>query len=153
MLAVVPEDERDWRLLGGLVEVPEDLREFDRDGRILAIQESNVVLVVILALTFADLAVTALATYPQGSPILAGNCPMIEREGDGPVDAGGNALKAGTTTGMARAATNSTVFSNPVRAARARATARSWIRLMMTLHRSTSSPSMVSGRFVISALI
>ena len=33
MLAVVPEDERDWRLLGGLVEVPEDLREFDRDGR------------------------------------------------------------------------------------------------------------------------
>ena len=93
MLAVVPEDERDWRLLGGLVEVPEDLREFDRDGRILAIQESNVVLVVILALTFADLAVTALATYPQGAPILAGNCPMIEREGDGPVDAGGNALK------------------------------------------------------------
>ena len=93
MLAVVPEDERDWRLLGGLVEVPEDLREFDRDGRILAIQESNVVLVVILALTFADLAVTALATYPQVAPILAGNCPMIEREGDGPVDAGGNALK------------------------------------------------------------
>ena len=49
--------------------------------------------VVILAPTFADLAVTALATYPQGAPILAGNCPMIEREGGRPVDVGGNALK------------------------------------------------------------
>ena len=93
ILAVVPEDEREWRLLGGLVEVPEDLREFGADGRVLAIQESNVLLILILALTFADLIVTALATYPQDAPILAGNCPMVERSGDGPTDTGGNPVK------------------------------------------------------------
>ena len=79
MLKVVPEDEREWRLLGGLVEVPEDLREFGRDGRILAVQESNVVLVVILALTFADLGVTACTQYAG----LVSNCPMINMSGEG----------------------------------------------------------------------
>ena len=86
LMREVPEEERDRVLFGGLVEVSEELREFGWDGKVLAVQESNALLIVILGLTFADLIVTALQMY---SPLISSEgCSVVQKTGDEPNSGG-----------------------------------------------------------------
>ncbi|KAJ1461837.1 hypothetical protein M885DRAFT_506985 [Pelagophyceae sp. CCMP2097] len=91
LLREVPPEERDVVLLGGLVEVSEDLREFGFDGRVLAIQESNVFLAAILTVVLVDLVVTVLF---MECPAAAACAVFPELKSNSAVDAFGNCTLA-----------------------------------------------------------